>query len=293
MAAVFLTGASGFLGRHVSARLRERGHVVTALTRRMNAADPAGPAADLTRPASYEAALAGVDTVVHLAAVTGKAAPAEYARVNVDGTRGLADAARRAGVTRFLFCSSIAVAFPDTSHYPYAESKAAGERIVAASGLRFATIRPTIIGGPGSPVIAKLASLAALPIIPAFGGGTARVQPILVDDLASLMVDLVDADRFSGEVLELGGRDVLSLRDLLGRLHSARRQTPPRFLPVPMGLILAPLRLIEPLLGHSLPMTIGQLATFRFDGVARPNSLWEARRDQLATLDQILAPALA
>ncbi len=194
-----------------------------------------------------------------------------------------------ARVPRLLFCSTIAVTFPDIQHYPYAESKRAAEALVRQSGLRTMTIRPTMIAGPGSPVLSKLASLAALPLVPAFGGGRTKVQPILVDDLADLIVDIVEADRFDGEVLELGGRDVLTLREVLDHLHRPQRKTPARFLPVPMGMLLPPLRLLEPLFGPVLPMTIGQLATFRFDGVARPNSLWEARRDRLASLDRVLA----
>ena len=287
MARVFLTGASGFLGRHLAPRLRASAHRVTSLQR-----EPRGDRdtvhGDLAEPSSYASALAGTDVVAHLAAVTGEAPAAEYERVNVEGTRALLDAARRAGVSRFLFCSTIAVTFADTRHYAYAESKAIGEQLVQGSGMRTTTIRPTIIGGPGSAVLSRLASLATLPVIPLFGGGGTKVQPILVDDLADLVVDIVDADRFTGEILEFGGRDVLLLRDVLDRLHRQQRHTPSRFLPIPIGLLLPPLRLLEPLLGAALPMTIGQLATFRFDGVARPNPVWTARHDRLASLDRVL-----
>jgi len=278
MARVFLTGASGLLGRHVAPRLRAHGHQVMTLCRQP-AADPDTVSGDLTRPESYAAALRDVDAIVHLAAVTGKAPDADYARVNIEGTRALLDAAREAGVDRLLFCSTIAVTFPDIRHYPYARSKAAGEQLVQASGLRTTTIRPTI------------ASLAALPLVPLFGDGHTKVQPILVDDLADLVVDLIDAERFEGEVLECGGRDILSMRDLLAHLRRQRQETACRFLPIPLGLLLPPLRMLEAVFGSALPMTVGQLATFRFDGVTQPNSFCDERLGRLASLDRVLAQA--
>ncbi len=292
MANVFVTGASGFVGRKVCQRLADQGHQVTGLQR-----TPVGGAAsvrgDLLEPTTYESRLAGVDILVHLAAVTGKADPREYTRVNVDGTRTVLAAARRAGVRRCLFFSSIAVAFPDTRRYFYAQSKAAAERLVLESGMAVTVIRPTIIAGPGSPVMSRLASLAALPLVPAFGGARAKVQPILVDDLADFVADVVDADRFRGEILELGGPEVLPLRDLLDRMHRRLRGRPAPFLYVPLGVPLAALSVLERIAYGAVPITIGQLATFRFDGVARPNDLWESRRGRLASIDRILAASAA
>jgi NADH dehydrogenase len=293
MARLFVTGAAGFLGRSACRRLREHGHSVAGLVRRPSDAAADDVVGDLDDVSTYAAALPGVDTVVHLAAITGRAPAAAFEVTNVGGTRALVDAASRAGVARFLFCSSIAVTFADTRHYPYAGSKIAGERIVRESGLRFTIIRPTIIAGPGAPVMSRLAGLARLPLVPAFGGARVRVQPILVDDLADFIVDLVEAGRFLGETLELGGPEVVSLRQLLSRLRGQARGEAARFLPVPLAPVLAALRVLEPLAGPALPLTIGQLATFRFDGIARPNSLWEARRDRLASIDRMLDPATA
>lgn len=290
MARVFLTGATGFLGRRVAARLRQRGHSVTALQRQASDA-PDVIVGDLTTPVEWGARLAGHDVIVHLAAVTGKAPKLEYARVNVGGTRALIEAAHHAGVPRLLFCSSIAATFPNLESYPYAESKVAAEALVRQSGLRTTILRPTIIAGAGSPVLSKLADLAALPVIPLFGDGRVRVQPILAEDLAAFMVDCIETDRFDGEILELGGRDVLTIRQMLGRLHDQQRSATGRFLSVPMGLVLPVVGLLESLAGQNVPMTVGQLSTFRFDGTARPNSLWTARRDQLASLDAVLALA--
>jgi hypothetical protein len=140
-------------------------------------------------------------------------------------------------------------------------------------------------------VLSKLAALASLPLVPLFGDGHTRVQPILVDDLARLIVDIVETDQFAGDVLDCGGRDVVSMRELLDRLRRQQRGSACRFLPIPLALVLPPLRLLEALLGPALPMTVGQLATFRFDGLARPNPFCDARRESFASLDDVLAQA--
>src|SRR5262245_15139073 len=112
MSKVFLTGGTGLLGTRLRARLEASGVAFVDL--------PRGQGADLRVPSSYSASLAGVDTVVHLAAATGKATPALHAEVNLGGTKGLLEQCRRAGVRRFIFVSSIAAGFPDLSRYPYA-----------------------------------------------------------------------------------------------------------------------------------------------------------------------------
>jgi nucleoside-diphosphate-sugar epimerase len=247
----------------------------------------------LADPSAYSAALAGVDCVLHLAAATGKLPPKEYFAVNVEGTHRLVEQCKLAGVRKFLFVSSIAAGFPDQSRYFYAQSKVQAEEIVRQSGLHHAIVRPTMIFGPGSPVLAGLARLAALPIIPVFGGGATPVQPIAVDDLADFILRIVDNDLFSGETFDLGGRDVVSIEELLRRIHLLLRHANAKSLHIPMALLLPALTLLEIVAYPLLPITVGQLATFRFDGRARANPLWSERKPQLQSLDAMLAAALA
>jgi len=291
MASVFLTGASGFVGSQVCRRLLERGHRAVAL-RRARVADETGDVrGDLLEPASYEASVQGVDAVVHLAAITGKAAPSEYARER--GRNGGAPGRDPSGRGRPC---------PVLQHHRGDLSGQAalflwrveGRRRTPCRGQRAATtvIRPTVVAGVGSPVMTRLFSLAALPVVPAFGGARASVQPILVDDLADFVVEMVESDRFRGEVLELGGPEVLPVREVLDRMHRLQRGRRARFLNVPLAFVLPTLALLERLAYPVLPVTVGQLATFRFDGVARPNTLWEGRRARLASVDQMIVKSV-
>jgi nucleoside-diphosphate-sugar epimerase len=221
---LFVTGGSGFIGRRLLDELLSRGHQVTGLTRSEGAL-PAKASAiqgDLLEPAVYESALEGCETVLHLAAATGTASAQVLERSNVEGTEVLLGACRRHGQPRFLFISSIAVSFPDLTDYPYARSKARAEEAVRRSGLDYLIVRPTAVFGPGSPTFEGLWRLAGLPVTPLFGGGTARVQPIHVEDLVSRLADAVEDGDFEGRTVAVGGPEIVTMRDLLLSLRRRR-----------------------------------------------------------------------
>lgn len=296
---IFVTGAEGLVGRALVTTLVAHGYAVRGLSRSATAAADPGPwveneaarvvAGELAAPRVWSAALDGCDAVVHLAARTGKAAPAEYEADNVDGTRRLLEACRQAGVPRFLFVSSVAARFPRKPDYPYARSKAAAEELVRAAGVRFAIVRPTIVVGPGSGSLAGLARLAALPLVPLFGGGRAPVQPIWVGDLAFQLRRILERDRFGGETLELGGPEALPIGDLLRQIGGLEGRSD-RTVSVPSAPVLALLAIGEKVARPLLPVTRGQLASFVHDGSVAKNPLFEPG-DELLTVDQMLRAA--
>lgn len=279
MSVIVVTGASGFLGRRVVERLAARGDRVVGVARRAKPADlPSGVdwvSADLGNPGASEAALAkalgGADVVLHLAAVTGKARPAEYRRGNIEATEALLRAAERAGVGRFVFVSSIAVSFADRRHYPYSDSKAAAEAIVRSSSLKTTIVRPTMILGAGSPIQESLEKLARLPVAPMFGDGKAMVNPIEVDDVAALLVALAHEPDAAGAVIEVGGPAAYPMSELFARLRA--KGGAPKFIHLPLKPLRELLALVEGPLLPLMPLTAGQLASFANDGVAKPSPL--------------------
>lgn len=249
------------------------------------------PASLPSELAACEQKLAGTETVVHLAAVTGKARRERYFEVNVEGTRALLKMCRRIGVSRFLFISSIAAAFPDKTRYYYAQSKEQAEDIVRSSGLRYTILRPTMILGRRAQVWQSLSRLANLPFVPLFGSGATMIQPIWVDDLAAFIIEILKTDRFRNETLEIGGLESISIEQFLVRASRLLRKSEPRLLHVPLTPIRAALAWLEPLFLSILPFTAGQLASFRFDGIPQPNALMLAPsvQPQFRTIDQMLA----
>lgn len=291
---VFVTGASGFVGRTLLPALVRGGHGVVALDRSgtLAAGASAGVSVhrgDLLAPDTYTEALRGCDLVVHLAAATGKASAAEHQRVNAGGTAALLDACRAAGVPRVLFVSSIAVTFEDQTGYHYAVAKAAAEQAVQRSGLRSVIVRPTMVFGAGSPVEAGLSKLALLPVVVVPGRGRVRVQPIHVDDLVACLVEIVERDLFDGRVVEVGGPDVVAIEDLLLAIRAARGGGPGRVLHVPLSLFRAPVLAAEWAgLAAVLPVTAGQLASFGNEGTAVASPLGAAEPARMVTLARML-----
>lgn len=278
---IFLTGATGFIGRRVVALLAESsGHQVHCLVR-----DPVRlPPQDNVHPvrgslpddlAESAAVLPGCDVVVHLAAQTGKAPAEEHHRVQVDGTDRLIRAATEAAVPRFLHVSTIAVKYPEKKHYPYARSKEAAELVVRGSALDWAILRPTIVLGPGSPVADGLASLASAPVLPLFGGGTARMQPVHADDVALGIQALVDGGPLGGRTIDFGGRDPVTFAEFLKRLRQELSGRSGPALPVPVSPLIATLAVMERGLFRVLPVTAGQFYAFRHDGLAAEDPLAE------------------
>jgi len=296
---LFLTGGSGFVGLRLIPALQRAGHSVTALDRSgslgSRVADPADlrvVTGDLLDPATYRDALSATDLVVHLAAATGRASNADHVRVNAVGTETLVEACRTAGVPRLLFVSSIAATFPDTAHYPYAAAKRRAERAVQQSGLPFAILRPTMIFGPGSPVLAGLKQMARLPVIPIFGTGRTPVQPVHVDDVVRFVLCAIDESLFVNRVFEVGGRDTLTIEELLQQIRMARSGRRGPRLHVPISLVTPPLRFLEAAgAGRFLPLKAGQLASFRFAGTVTGNPLQDRLQPTLLGLSDMLAVA--
>lgn len=270
---IFVTGGTGFVGRHLLNALRDAGRPVFALTR-TGAPVPQETGitvvtGDLLEPETYRNALRSCDVVIHLAAATGRASADEHIRVNARGTEILIDECRRANVPKLLFVSSIATTFPDKTGYHYAEAKTRAEDMVSRSGLQFIILRPTIIVGPGAPVVGALEKLALLPFIVLPGHGRVGVQPIHVDDVVRHITEAVRRDRFPNEAINIGGPDTLAMEEWLQEIRRARTGRTGRVLHIPLGLVSGPLRLAEAIgLGRMLPISAGQLSSFRFDGIA-------------------------
>lgn len=296
---IFLTGGTGFIGsRLATALLSDQRYRLRCLTRSLERVTSTPRCAwvvgDLGRPASYQDALDGADCVVHLAARVGGGSRSEHERTNLVGTRDLLSSCRAAGVHRFLYVSSIAVTYGDRRGYPYAESKRLAEEAVRVSGLDVLTVRPTMVLGPGSAIQEKLRRMVALPWVPLVGDGRVRVQPIHVSDVAAYLARRVaDAAPWGGATVELGGPEVVTMEEMLRRIHRARSPRPLRLVRLPARPVIALLRGLEGVLGPALPVSAGQFAAFVHDSTAALDPSAPSGLPTLHDLDAMLEPANA
>ena len=259
---VAVTGATGFVGRHLVTRFLRDGHRVRALVRTPERARVFGVqgvdliVGSLANPASLAALCRGADAVVHLVGIILEWRDATFTEVHIEGTRRLLDAARAAGVGRFLHMSAIG-ARPDPHASPYHRTKWQAEELVRASGLSAAIMRPSIINGPESPPIRVLARLHRwMPLVPIFGDGRFPTQPVWIDDVASAFAVALGRATLQG-TFELGGPAVLSYEEFVRCIGRAAGHPRP-LVHVPLGLVRLAARAFDPL-GPAAPITSGQL----------------------------------
>jgi len=295
--ALFVTGASGFLGMQILESLEPDHYArITLLSRRALELPEQLAASDNTNVIQasihdvdrYASQLDANTVILHLAAMTGKAEPRDYYHVNTDGTAELLKVSVLAGVAGFLFVSSIAVSFSNREGYHYAESKQQAEQKVRESGLKYTIVRPTIILGEGSSIWDSFSGLSRSSLILLPGSGKVRIQPVYIDDVVKLLLGIVSSGRFMGETLELGGPEALTMDDFVRRIHQAYRGDRGRVVHLPLDLILGILRMVERRFPTLLPVSSGQFSSFYNDGTAEENDLYQSLGIKMKTVDDML-----
>jgi len=256
---ILVTGASGFVGRHVTRELAASGATVRALVRTARGAaalegiDCELVRGDVTDPASLRAATRGVRSIVHLVAII-EGSPATFERVMAAGTGNLVEAAREGGVRRIVLMSALGTG--PSATVPYFRAKLAAEQTVASSGVEHVVLRPSFVFGADGGALPRFLRIARLaPVTLVLGPGTQRVQPIWIDDVVRAVRLGLDADGAVGPV-ELGGPDAVTWNDLWGRLKTALGTRRPA-LNVPFWLARGPAAVLEKL--PTAPLTRDQL----------------------------------
>jgi len=296
MTSLLITGASGFIGRHLLARLNPQLYdPVYCLSRSEEAARKLGGqkhlhwmVGSLFDSDMYGGCLESIDVVIHLAATTGKAPREEYFRVNADGTRHLLAQCQRRGVKNFLYVSSIAATYQNKTQYYYAQSKQAAEDTVRHSALQYAIVRPTIVLGKESPGWQALSKLARLPLLVVFGDGCARIQPVDVNDVADALLAILEERRFHNESFDVGGPEIVSMEEFLRRVRRLYYDRETRTIHLPWKPMASLLAFTDRYAPGLMPLNAGQLCALIQDGTAVPNWLWETRRPRMKDLDTLL-----
>lgn len=222
---ILVCGGTGFVGSAVVRELLRRDQEVGVLGRdaariRARFGDKVDArAADVRRPEDLPAAMSGVEVVIN--AVQFPTLPIEVPRrgwtfeeVDYKGTRNLVDAARQAGVQRFVYVSGVGAAPGAEKHW--FRFKWLAEQYVAGSGLEWVVVRPTWVYGPNDNSLNRLLGFGRfLPFIPLFGDGRQDMQPVFIEDVGRVLADAALLPEAANQLFELGGPQVMSMNEVL------------------------------------------------------------------------------
>jgi uncharacterized protein YbjT (DUF2867 family) len=220
---VTIFGGSGFLGRSVVRALCKREYRIRVAVRRPELAGHLQPLgrvgqihavqANLRYPASVEAAMRDAQIAINLVGILAPSGAQTFDSVQAQGAGAVAQAATTAGA-RMMHVSAIGADENSPSHY--ARSKAAGEKAVLSAAPTATIFRPSVVFGPEDDFANRFAGLARMsPASPLIGGGLTKLQPVYVGDVATAIAEAVDGKAKSGATYELGGPEVLTMREIM------------------------------------------------------------------------------
>jgi uncharacterized protein YbjT (DUF2867 family) len=278
---VLVVGGSGFIGTNLSEELVDRGHDVTVLSRAPESEDlPASVdtvRGDVTAYDSIEGAFEDQDAVVYLVALSPlfqpKGGNEKHFEIHTEGARHVVQAAEEHGVDRLVHVSALG-ADPD-GPTAYIRAKGQAEDIVTASELEWVIFRPSVVFGEGGEFVSFTKKLTPPGLAPLPGGGRkTNFQPIWVDDLVPMLADAVEDEEHVGETYEIGGPEVLTLREIAKMVRGSV------ILPVPMGLAGVGLKIAGSIPGF--PMGGDQYRSLQFDNTTSDNDVAAFGADQQA-----------
>lgn len=236
---IAVTGANGFLGRHMVRAFNERNIPYLALLREGTYPDgiltERGRVVDFRSVHELGKAFQGAQQILHLAGrVNGSIEELQESNVNL--MRRLAEAAKRARVTRIVYLSSVAA---QMKKGPYGIAKWESEEILKQSGIPYVIFRAALIYGTGDTKnIAMMEKmLKSLPVLPLLGGGRFMIQPVYVEDIVPAVVRALEGDRMN-RTYNLAGPEQISLKEMV-EILAARLGKKPLLVPVPLKPVQA------------------------------------------------------
>jgi len=264
---VFLTGATGFVGKHMLRRLLGEGHSVRAVVRDPQKASLAESskielfAGNIVEGTRLDEGMQGCDAVIHLVGIIVEKGTNTFERVHHLGTRNVVEAAKRTGIKRFVQMSALGVRADGVA--PYQTTKWKGEEEVRQSGIPFCILRPSLIFGEGDGFVTQMmATMGSAPLFrPVPGDGSPKFRPIAVEDVTTCFARALTYEAATNQTVDLGGADELTLNQVLAEIARCAGVRKPA-VHIPMPLMMAGATVAQKLLKNP-PVTVDQLRMLR------------------------------
>jgi NADH dehydrogenase len=293
---VTVFGGSGFLGREIVERVALQGMAVRVAVRHPesmlvaagsdDARDVSAVYADVRDETSVAMAVEGSSAVVNAVGLYVERGKETFEAVHAQGALHVARQARQAAVKRLIHISGIGTDLRSESRY--VRARANGEALVQEVYSGATIFRPSVLFGPGDALFSVLAAIAQRsPVIPLFGRGGSRLQPVFVGDVAEAVARALNESSFEGMVYELGGPDIYTYQALvklvLQQLGIRRVLVP---VPYPVWDLQARILRFLP----DPPLTRDQVALMKRDNVVSPGTLTLADLGVIPTPVEAILP---
>ena len=302
---VLVTGASGFIGRHVCAELVKVGHPVRGLARQVPVRKNRVEGVEYIRGVDISDAVTltpemfkDVDAIIHLVGIIAevKRKGQTFQRIHVEGTRNIVDEAKRAGFDgRLIYMSAIGAGLNAAAEY--SRTKYQAERIVIGSEFPYTIFRPSLVIGPDGEFIAQMKDLvlhgglpinAPFPVILVPGAGFNLFQPVWVDDLVQCVVKSLTMGETINQIYEIGGATQLSFNELIKGIAKSLGKPKKPLLHAPIPLLYAAATVMEKILTKP-PVTRDQLKNLALDNITISQDIKEIFKVNPIGFDQMLA----
>ena len=234
---ILIVGASGFIGRHLCARLAQDGHEIVSAGCR--ARGPDAVTLDYSRPVRVSELIHVVrpfDVVINSVGILVESPGRRFAAIHESGPIALFEACTLAGVGRVIQISALGA---ETCSTPYFATKYETELHLASLDVDWHILRPSVVYGPDGSAARMFRALARLPIVPLPGGGGQAMQPVHVDDIAEGVARLTLGHGRIGQTVAAVGASVTTYRDMLRSFRRGLGFAPAREFAVPRAWIEA------------------------------------------------------
>ncbi len=239
---IFLSGASGFIGRHVATELSTAGHQITCLVRRQPAAQAHSAinylVAEWLKPEQWLDQLAGHDIVINCVGMLRETMQASFDAVQTAVPIALFKAAAQHKLQKIIQISALGadIAAPQA----FVRSKALADQALNQQAVPWVVLRPSFVYGNGCYSMQLFQRLSKLPITPIFNDGRYQMQPIHITDLVRAIKFCVEDRQIANCTIEVAGAEQLSFYQLLERLAASQgRRLRPWFMPNWLGQLIA------------------------------------------------------
>lgn len=264
-----VTGATGFVGRHLVNRLLTDGHQVTALVHRivddnLFVKRPTFRQGSVENTSDLENAFEGTEVVCHLVGLIAETRTRTFEGTVAQGTANVVQACQKTGVRRIIYLSAVGASAEAPSKYH--RSKHRAEQAVVNSGREYIILRPSVIYGPGDGFVSLLDRLLKYsPVTLVIGSGRYMLQPIYIDDVVEIMVRSLASIEAANRIIEIGGPEKLEYLEILNIIKAVTGRRRVNF-HVPTPFMKLTTRLLEALVKPA-PITRDQLIMMEMGNV--------------------------